>query len=301
MGQGLLVTGSRDRSIALWDTQEMTANNDGTNSTGLIQKWTDVHKGWVWSLSKDANCATTLVSCGWDSKANIWRLTNSEMVLQASINCSTALLCSDIHSASGLVVVGTFDKRVKMFDLRSSTPTVAEFKHHKMPVLSVCALPNDSYGVISASEDGTLAKMDTRTKKVVSRLYFKNGGGFPMCMGLMEGCTCLVVGDKIGGLHLVDTNKMQEIKVLPNLHDGKITGIDVSIGGIVTCSTDGKVKILQPDISLATIATIEDKDFGDVTAVSMNNDILATGSSLEMVQIWRPKTDDNSNAVVMAT
>ena len=106
--------------------------------------------GWVWSLSKDDTDTSTLISCGWDNKAHIWRLTNSEMVLENTVDCKTALLCSDIHSATGTVTVGTFDKMVKMFDLRIPKPTVTSVKYHKMPVLSVCTLPNDSYRVISA-------------------------------------------------------------------------------------------------------------------------------------------------------
>ena len=186
MNQGLLVTGSRDRSLALWNVQQMDGN-DGRS--GLIQKWSDVHKGWVWSLCQDQSDSTTLISCGWDNLAHVWRLTNSEMVLENTVDCKTALLCSDIHSATGTAVVGTFDKKVKMFDLRSPKPTVTSVKHHKMPVLSVCTLPNDSYRVISASEDGTLAQMDRRTKKVVKRLQEPFSIGYPICMSLIDnGC-----------------------------------------------------------------------------------------------------------------
>ena len=184
-----------------------------------------------------------------------------------------------------------------MFDMRSPKPTVMSVKHHKMPVLSVCALPNHSYSVISASEDGTVAMMDRRSRKVISRIHFKQGG-YPMCMGLMDnGCNCLVVGDKTGGLHLIDANKMEEIKVLPDLHGGKITGIDVSMAGIVTASSDRTVKILQPDMSLKVLTTFQAAagDDLEVVSVSMDDDCLAAGSSSEMVQVWRPKIDNNSN------
>lgn len=293
MDHGLLVTGSRDRSIALWNVTQM--EEDG-NKSGLVQKWADVHKGWVWSLSKDDQNSSTLVSCGWDNKANVWKLTNSEMVLEKGINCTTALLCSNIHSATGTVVVGTFDKKVKMFDLRSPKPTVMGVKHHKMPVLSVCAL--NTYTIISASEDGTVAWMDRRNRKVISRLFFPSGS-YPMCMSLMKnGCNCLFVGDKSGGLHLIDADKMQEIKVVQDLHSSKITGIDVTLGGVVTTSSDKTVKILQPDLSLKVMTTLPAGDMGDIVSVSMDNDCLAAGSSSEMVQVWRPRTDDNSNIAV---
>ena len=296
MEHGLLVTGSRDRSLALWNVNQMEEEGGG-NKGGLIQKWADVHKGWVWSLSSDANNGSTVVSCGWDNTAHLWKLTNTEMILENSINCTTALLCSDIHSASGTVVVGTFDKKVKMFDMRSAKPTIMAVKHHKMPVLAVAALPNSSYGVISASEDGTLAMMDRRNRKVVSRLHFANGS-YPMCMKLMDdGVNCLVVGDKLGGLHLIDANKMEVIKELKNLHSHKITGIDVSMSGIVTTSSDKMIQILQPDLSLNIITTLQVGDIGDVVSVSMDDDCLAAGSSSEIVQVWRPKIDGNSNEI----
>ena len=293
---GLLVTGSRDRSLALWNVHHM--EEEVGSKGGLIQKWADVHKGWVWSLCADARPnEPTVVSCGWDNKVHIWKLTNTEMILENSINCTTALLCSDIHSASRTVVLGTFDKKVKMFDMRLAKPTVMSVKHHRMPVLSVSALPNSSHNVISASEDGTLAMMDRRNRKVVSRLHFPNGS-YPMCMKLMdEGVNCLVVGDKIGGLHLIDANKMEEIKEIKNLHSNKITGIDVSLSGIVTTSSDKTVKILQPDMSLNVITTLQVADIGDVVSVSMDDDCLAAGSSSEVVQVWRPKIDNNSNEI----
>jgi len=151
--------------------------------------------------------------------------------------------------------------------------------------------------VISASEDGTLAMMDRRNRKVVSRLHFANGS-YPMCMKLMDdGVNCLVVGDKLGGLHLIDANKMEVIKELKNLHSHKITGIDVSMSGIVTTSSDKMIQILQPDLSLNIITTLQVGDIGDVVSVSMDDDCLAAGSSSETVQVWRPKIDGNSNEI----
>ena len=90
---------------------------------------------------------------------------------------------------------------------------------------------------------------------------------------------------------------MEEIKVLKNLHSNKITDIDVSMSGIVTTSSDKTVKILQPDMSLNPIATLQVEDIGDVVSVSMDNDCLAAGSSSELIQVWRPKIDWNSNEI----
>ncbi len=219
------------------------------------------------------------------------------MVLENSIDCTTALLCSDIQASTQTVVVGTFDKKVKMFDLRSAKPAITAMKHHKMPVLSVCALPNNTSSIISASEDGTIALIDKRNRKVVSRIRFQKES-YPMCMKVLDqGCPVLVVGDKAGNLHLIDANKMTEIKCLQNLHSGKITGIDASMAGIVTTSTDKSLKLLQPDLSLKVVASIPTNETGDLVSVSMDDDYLAAGSSSEWVQIWRGKKDDNSNEI----
>ena len=48
----------------------------------------------------------------------------------------------------------------------------------------------------------------------------------------------------MGNLHLVDLspkNPLRRMKTVAGLHDGKLTGIDTSLGGVVTCSSDGKV------------------------------------------------------------
>ena len=91
---------------------------------------------------------------------------------------------------------------------------------------------------------------------------------------------------------------MEEIKVVHKLHDNKITSVDAGMGGIVTSSADKTLKILQPDMSLNVIATIKDKELGDVVSVSFSEDCLAAGSGAEYIQVWRPKLDDNSNSLM---
>ena len=40
---------------------------------------------------------------------------------------------------------------------------------------------------------------------------------------------------------------------MERLHESKILSIDASIGGVVTCASEKKVKITQPDLSMETI------------------------------------------------
>jgi hypothetical protein len=50
---------------------------------------------------------------------------------------------------------------------------------------------------------------------------------------------------QLGNLHLVDMTMktpLRRLKTISGLHSGKVTGIETSLGGIVTCSSDSKVK-----------------------------------------------------------
>ena len=52
---------------------------------------------------------------------------------------------------------------------------------------------------------------------------------------------------QVGNLHLVDLTMktpLKRIKTISGLHSGKVNGIDASLGGIVTCSSDSKVNRL---------------------------------------------------------
>ena len=62
--------------------------------------------------------------------------------------------------------------------------------------------------------------------------------------------------------------------------------IDASKGGIVTCSSDKTVKIIQPDLSMNTILHINEEDHGEVTAVSHWRGVLAMSHSEEVIRFY---------------
>ena len=154
--------------------------------------------------------------------------------------------------------------------------------------------------LISASEDGSVALIDRRIRKVLKRLHFTKGT-YPMCMKpsgrtlyvgdkvifcfliykIIEPLLCILsiwydgmlddenealimrkkiflenfymknlsseiyfVDFQVGNLHLIDLstkNPLKKMKTVFGLHSGKVTGVDTHLGGIVTCSSDGKV------------------------------------------------------------
>ena len=220
-----------------------------------------------------------------------WTFRESEMILDFDINCRTALLCSTY--VDNIVAVGSFDRRIKTFDLRASTKPLEQYSHHKMPILSVIIPQNHPNYLISGSEDGYASTVDRRMRKVIGKLKFSDG--FPMSMSLVDGDNCLYVGDKAGHLHLIDcTNgKLKRVKVERNLHSGKIVGVEASHAGIVTCSTDKTVKLLYPDLGMQAFKTFDGADFGEVTSISHSDGIIAMGHSQEVIQVYSSKDITN--------
>ena len=84
----------------------------------------------------------------------------------------------------------------------------------------------------------------------------------------------------------ISHGSLTEVKCLEKLHQSKLLDIDASKGGIVTCSSDKTVKILQPDLSMNTIVHLADENYGEVTAVSHFRGILAMGHGEEVIRFY---------------
>ena len=126
---------------------------------------------------------------------HLWDISNGSLVggtKETEIN--TGLLpCLDVSYINETVTIGVFNNRVKSYDLRSPNRSkpFEQYSHHKKPVLAVHIPKHHEEYLISASEDGSVALMDRRIKKVLSRVHFTKG--FPLCMDMINGDNCLYV------------------------------------------------------------------------------------------------------------
>ena len=132
---------------------------------------------------------------GWDGVIHIWDVTNSSLVGGTKeTEIKTGLVpCLDVSYVNDTVTTGTFNNRAKSYDLRSSdrSKPYEQYSHHKKPVLAVHVPKNHDEYLISASEDGSVALIDRRAKKVLSRVHLSKG--FPLCMDMMNEDNCLYV------------------------------------------------------------------------------------------------------------
>ena len=127
---------------------------------------------------------------------HLWNVSNRSLDIESEINTGSASPCLDIAFLNDIVTVGTFDRRVKSYDLRSSNRSnyIEQYSHHKKAVLAVHVPKHHQEFLISASEDGLVTLIDRRAKKITSTLKFTDG--FPMCMDMVDGDNCLYVSIK---------------------------------------------------------------------------------------------------------
>lgn len=64
------MTGSRDRTLALWDTKSILKDNLNTPLTLRM----NAHTGWIWDLHDDGS---TLYSASWDKTVKLWDIATS--------------------------------------------------------------------------------------------------------------------------------------------------------------------------------------------------------------------------------
>ena len=132
---------------------------------------------------------------GWDNVIRLWDLSNSSLDLVSEFDCGKPTSpCLDISFVNNVATVGTFNKKVKSFDLRcpSNTNAIEQYLHHSKPVLAVHVPKRREELLLSASEDGSVALIDRRARKLVNTLKFSNKC-YPLCMDMIDGDNCLYV------------------------------------------------------------------------------------------------------------
>ncbi|KAM4677385.1 F-box/WD repeat-containing protein 9 isoform 2-T2 [Discoglossus pictus] len=187
-GGSLCVSGSRDRNVCLWDLRKLDENIEEVTVKPLGTQKTGTHKGWAWCL---AACDNLLCSGSWDSTMKIWDIeTEGRQVTE--IRGKAAVLC--LAFQPDILVAGSYDKRVSVYDPRVSSPLIKSRKIHSSPVLSIVA---DDRHIVSGSEDRTLVVFDRRANAVLQRMQLDN---YLFCMSYEA--PQLWAGDNQGLIHV---------------------------------------------------------------------------------------------------
>ncbi|XP_026537402.1 F-box/WD repeat-containing protein 9-like isoform X3 [Notechis scutatus] len=191
-------------------------------------------QGWVWSLASHDN---RVCSGSWDSTVKLWDIAADGKQF-GEISEKAAVLC--LSYLPDILVTGTYDKKVSVYDPRAACAPVMSRRLHSNAVLSLAA---DEHFIISGSEDRTLVCFDRRTNSVLQRLQLDT-----YLFSMSYQGSQLWAGDNHGMLYVFENNggHFQHIRYFDVGHRSQITGVQHSLGALYTTSTDKTLRIHVP-------------------------------------------------------
>lgn len=170
------------------------------NSRAILKTWKE-HKQPVWTTRFSPTELTTLMSASDDRTVRLWDLPSQESVTtfvghQDYVRSGAFML----GQASSLVVSGSYDQTVKIWDPRASARAVMTFKH-AAPVESVLPMPTGT--TILAAADNQISVLDLVAGRPLQLLQNHQKTVTSLC--LASNGTRLVSGGLDGHLKVFET------------------------------------------------------------------------------------------------
>lgn len=263
----LLVTGSKDETIILWDLQEMTElytledNNseiqcvafspDGRYLVGsdrnVIKAWTvegeyinslSGHATAVWSI--DFNPAgDRIVTGSFDRTFRLWDFINLSELFEFEGHLKSVLSVT-FHPLRDVIASGSLDETIRLWDM-TNHQVLSTFNGHSGNIYSLDFSPDGKY-LISASRDNTIKLWNVEDKELVRTF---------------EGHTAAVFSATFSptGDHILSGSVDQTVKLWESFtgncihtftgHEGAVSSVKFTPDGksLVSGSYDGTAKL----------------------------------------------------------
>ncbi|KAJ2731244.1 WD repeat-containing protein 83 [Coemansia sp. BCRC 34962] len=182
-------TGGQDKTIRLINS-----------TTGDIIQTYQEH-GWGiqgLAVSKDSN---SLASCGGTDRAvYLWDVSQAQLTRKLSGH-TQHVDCVAISDNGSIIVSGSFDKTVRVWDARSSNSPQALLQVLDESKDGISSLVLTQTEIIASSIDGHVRTYDMRTGRVLIESF---GGQPVVCTRTVGGGKCLLVSSMDGPIQLVD-------------------------------------------------------------------------------------------------
>ncbi|CAL1271227.1 unnamed protein product [Larinioides sclopetarius] len=277
----ICASGGRDGALKLWNVSNLKETPEPQDyKSCLLNSKTAAHgNAWLWSIAYDKQ-NKMMYSGGFDCNIKTWDLDNPSLPVTSYSLASPILCLAFSHNA---LSSGCYGRSVSLFDPRVSLQPVIQHIHHKKPVICIAS---DEKFIISGSEDKSVVIYDKIARKVLKTLQFE---GFPLSMSY--DFHQLLVGDVLGFFHVIDPTEQsfELVQTYETGHKLKVTGIQHSLGSIITCSTDKTIRILEPNTNPQPIAVLSCSS--EVSKISAYKTILASANTDDSITIWIPEEE----------
>ncbi|MBW4477761.1 MAG: serine/threonine protein kinase [Tolypothrix brevis GSE-NOS-MK-07-07A] len=277
----MLVTGSDDRTIKLWN---LTTKQEIRTFKG--------HTSWIYAIAISPD-GQTIASGSADKTIKLWNLNTGQEIrtLKGHSDSVTSLAFSPDGK---LLASSSLDKTIKLWNLKTNKE-IRTLKGHSKTLASVAFSP-DNLTLASGSWDKTIKLWNLNTGKeihtltghldLVSSIAFSPDG------------QQLASGSKDKIIKLWNVNIGKEIRTLTG-HDDKVTSVAyIPKGGyskkpdsviLASGSNDNTIKLW--DITTGGEIRTLKKDSGYVYAIAISPDgrtIASGGSADNIIKIWHP-------------
>lgn len=212
-----MITGSRDKTLRLWDLEKGKTISTFKN-----------HTGQVWCLQFDKH---KIVSGSDDKRLNVWDINSGKLITDLQGH-SWGIGCLQFDSTK--VISGAADKTIKVWDL-AMMRCIQTLKGHKS---SVRCVQFDDTKIVSGSWDNTIKIWDANTYRTVDTL--QGHSNKLMCLQFDE--SKIISGAQDKTIMVWDLNTGKHITTLQS-HTDSLCDLHFDDCKLVTGSRDKTVKV----------------------------------------------------------
>jgi len=270
---GLLITGSADSTLKVWDITS-------TRCLGTLED----HSGWVTACETTSD--SKLISGSYDKTLKLWDI-NKCMKIKSLRGHKGAISCIS-NADTNIVISGSYDNTINVWDTRNSKPSITLFGHQQ-PIM--CLVASDAYKVISGSRDTNIRIWDIRTSTSISIL--SGHSDWIKCLE-WDNADLLLSGSSDGRVKVWSLQTGECVKTLQS-HSGSINSIllhsKVENDGssapkkFITASSDSTMKVWDSNYG-ESYNSLEGHTDEVMNVSKFINNLVVSGSFDGTVKLW---------------
>lgn len=266
----IVVTGSKDKSIGIWDTGTGECIRTLTGHSGAIRDVTIGSNGHLYSASDD-------------NRIGVWSLATGQLItfLTGHTNAIHGLRLSPDEK---LLASGSADLTIRVWDTQTMTcKNVLNYSNSW--VNSLVFLPDPEYKVLAGTEDGLIISWDIDQKKKIN--FIGKHRSWVWSLAFAKNSFRLISGSGDSTVGVWNIYNQSKIGVLEGHYD-KVSKVAITNDGLtaISGSLDNTARIWDLEIMKTSQILKGHKASVESVALSEDGMLAITGSNDKEARIW---------------